>query len=111
MECTANISRRGSYYVFCGTIRSKSERPGRSRTEHDRMSALLFVDTKESTDAARIFHKPLLLEKGNLEAVVEFLPRPCRWGFQASPALAPADRRNWLCFSPALTNILEKAAK
>src|SRR5262249_42081262 len=73
MECPANISRRESYCVFCGTIRYKSERPGRSRTEHDRMSALLFVDNKGSSDAARIFHKPLLLEKRNLEAVVEFL--------------------------------------
>jgi len=53
MECTATISRRGSYCVFCGTIRSKSERPG--DPERNTIGCLCCSSStnKESIDAAR----------------------------------------------------------
>src|SRR6266487_3752310 len=103
MKCIANISRRGSYCVFCGTIRSKSERPGKSRTEHDRMFTVRFVGSKQGTDAVRILHKLSLLEKKNLESVVEFLTASLTVGLSDLAHWPGLNRRNWLRFSPALT--------
>ena len=39
----------------------------------------------------------------NIETFVEFLPRPCRWGFQGWFTGSGLYRRNWLRLSPALT--------
>ena len=42
----------------------------------------------------------------NIETFVEFLPRPCRWGFQGWFTGSGLDRPNWLRLSPALTLVI-----